>query len=414
MRKCQRATGITPNRPGIVVVDDAPFLSDGGSIRPWRSDFYRFSLQLGRRAARPVIFCSPLVGEKKLRRTRQAVFDDQAELIVTFPGTRVTEYVRLLPLALLWNVLTLAPAIYSSDLVVIRVPEVNGLLAFMIAAIFRKPAALFLVGPPAAGALVRQRGRLRRAGVRLAAGLEWTVIAQMARRAPAFAYGRDLAHRLAARGAWQVVVTFTSLVEEVPDSTAPQTTRGAAVTLLFAGRFVVEKGIDVLLDAAARCAGAGPSPRVILVGDGPIAPALRRHASSVQGLDVEFRGWLHEGPELDKAFGEADIFVYPSRADGIPKVLLKAMAHGLPIVATSAGGIPDIVSDGHQGLLVPPGDARGLASALMRLASDPGLRRLLGGRGQDFAREHTAGRQADAIWQEIVTCYPSLATPEEG
>lgn len=399
----------------LVVVDDCVFISDRGQVRPHMGDFYRFALRLGERAG-IVTFCSPLFGAEALRRGQKiTVFGGQAELVPTFPYRRVADYVRRLPAALLHNLPVFARATRAGDLVLIRLPAANGPLAFCLAAAQRKPVVLFLVGNPACGALATARTGWRRTAIRLAARLEWFAISRMARHAPTFAYGSDLSRRLQASGARQVSVTFTSLVDVIPEIDRDEAgERGRQITVLYVGRFVPEKCVDRLIDAAKLCADAGVPLRVVLAGDGPLAASLHRHPAVLAGLDVEFTGWLEDGPQLHKVFREADVYVQPSRAEGIPKVLVRAMAYGLPIVATEAGGIPDVVTDGKQGLLVPVGSTRGMADALVRLAADPSLRHRLGKAGREFARDHTTDKQADAVWRQIVRFYPRLARPGEG
>jgi glycosyltransferase involved in cell wall biosynthesis len=130
------------------------------------------------------------------------------------------------------------------------------------------------------------------------------------------------------------------------------------------GRLSVEKGADVFLDAMARVARrhAGQSPlKVIVIGDGPERQALRARAHSLGLTDhLQWLGVVADAGRLAAAF---DVFVLSSRSEGTPIVLLEAMAAGTPVVATSVGGVPDVVGR-VEALLVPPDDARALASAI--------------------------------------------------
>ena len=124
-----------------------------------------------------------------------------------------------------------------------------------------------------------------------------------------------------------------------------------------------EKGVDVLLRAAAIVAARRPDVRFVVVGDGPEAPALRRQAASM-GMQprVTFLGPRTDGPELVAGF---DVLAVPSLAnEGTPLVVLEALASGVPVVASRTGGIPQQLRDGLDGTLVEPGDARALAEAL--------------------------------------------------
>jgi colanic acid/amylovoran biosynthesis glycosyltransferase len=87
--------------------------------------------------------------------------------------------------------------------------------------------------------------------------------------------------------------------------------------------------------------------------------------------------------EIRRYYEDADVFVLPSFAEGVPAVLMEAMAMGLPVVTTRVAGIPELVEDGQSGFVVPPGRVDALVEAVRRLASDPELRREMGERGRE-------------------------------
>ncbi|SRR5581483_11221539 len=130
-------------------------------------------------------------------------------------------------------------------------------------------------------------------------------------------------------------------------------------------RFRREKGLDVLLGSLHRLAAARPV-HVIIAGSGPEEQTLRQMAG-MSNIPVHFIGhredvalWLRAG----------DVVAIPSRRESFGRVVLEAMANGRPVVATTAGGLPEAVVEGETGLLVPPGDEAGLASALTSLLND--------------------------------------------
>jgi glycosyltransferase involved in cell wall biosynthesis len=159
------------------------------------------------------------------------------------------------------------------------------------------------------------------------------------------------------------------------------------------------KGGDVLLEALARPEAAGL--RVALAGPGELPEPGRRLVEDRPTL--EWRSWLGEA-ERDELLREASIFVLSSTSEGLPMALLEAMAYGLAIVATAVGGVPDVVEDEREALVVAPGDAVALADALVRLAGDPDLRERLG----DGARERAAGFSAEKVADRIDAMYRSL------
>lgn len=162
----------------------------------------------------------------------------------------------------------------------------------------------------------------------------------------------------------------------------------APVHLVCVGRLVREKAQDVLLEALARLVRRGVDARLTLVGDGARAEKFRRLATHL-GLDqpVTFTGALSQ-PKTMEVLRSADIFVLPSFAEGIPVALMEAMAMEIPCVSTSVTGIPELITSGVDGVLVPPGDVDALASALEELIGDPAARERLGQAGRrKVARE---------------------------
>jgi len=167
------------------------------------------------------------------------------------------------------------------------------------------------------------------------------------------------------------------------------------VMILSVGRAVEKKGFDDLL-AALALLPSGLAWRLVHVGGGPLLKGLRRQAQSL-GLEARI-DW--KGPQAQAAvlaeLRAADLFVLASRTardgdrDGLPNVLMEAGSQGLPLLATRAGAIAELIVDGETGLLVPPRDPAAMAAAIARLVHDPALRQRLGGAGlarvrRDFA-----------------------------
>lgn len=151
------------------------------------------------------------------------------------------------------------------------------------------------------------------------------------------------------------------------------------VRIVAVGRMVEEKDYPLLLKALAELKRAGLAFVAEVVGDGPLAPQLRHlHAALDLGAQVRFLGRCEDIPEILR---RSDIYVLSSKSEGMPIALLEAMATALPVVATAVDAVPEVIVDGINGLLVPPGDPRALAAALARLIADPELRARIGARG---------------------------------
>ncbi len=140
--------------------------------------------------------------------------------------------------------------------------------------------------------------------------------------------------------------------------------------VLFVGNLVRGKGVDDLLDAFAALSSRRPTARLVIVGDGPRRTVLAARADTRGIADrVELRGRIPHR-ELPAIMARASMLVLPSYSEGTPRVILEAMAMQLPVVATSVGGIPDMVANGRSGLLVPAGSVTRLAAAIERVLAD--------------------------------------------
>jgi glycosyltransferase involved in cell wall biosynthesis len=150
----------------------------------------------------------------------------------------------------------------------------------------------------------------------------------------------------------------------------------ASLEVVCVGRLVPAKGQHVLLEAVANLVRAGHQLRLRLVGDGPDRPSLERAAAQLDGA-VIFEGSVNQDKVL-QIYGDADIFVLASFAEGIPVVLMEAMAMEIPCISTYVAGIPELIRSEVDGILVMPSDDRALAAAIERLIIDPDLRARLG------------------------------------
>lgn len=161
--------------------------------------------------------------------------------------------------------------------------------------------------------------------------------------------------------------------------------------ILFVGRLAAAKGVPVLLEAFAAArgelAGDGPPPELILVGDGPERPQIEAYAGDLGlGEAVRFTGYLSQGEVADQ-LARSDLFALPSFAEGVPVVLMEAMAARRPVLTTRIAGIPELVEDGVSGRIVAPGDAESLAEAMVDMLRDPERAREYGKAGREKVRQ---------------------------
>ena len=176
------------------------------------------------------------------------------------------------------------------------------------------------------------------------------------------------------------------------------------VIVAAAGRLSPEKGFDLLIDAAATVTAKQPEVGFVLFGDGPLREQLDTRIKQL-GLTNKFivAGFRDN---LDDYFPHFDLFAQSSHTEGLPNVILEAFAAGVPVVATAVGGTREIVDDGINGLLIPPGDTSALASAITRLTADASPRAEMGTAGRHRVEtEFTFTAQADAyrrMFQSLV------------
>src|SRR5207302_502070 len=172
--------------------------------------------------------------------------------------------------------------------------------------------------------------------------------------------------------------------------------------VLFVGRLVALKGVVHLLGAMPRVLAACPEARLVLVGDGEERSYLEQVARALHLMDrVSFVGAREHG-EVIRYMRAADVFVLPSLIESFGIVLVEAMSCGLPIVASKVMGIPAVVEDGVNGVLVPPGDEAALAAGVIRLLTDPAARNQIAERNLAKAADYVLPRIADrfvALWR---------------
>jgi glycosyltransferase involved in cell wall biosynthesis len=236
----------------------------------------------------------------------------------------------------------------------------------------------------------------------------------------------DLEARMRAAGARQVrraLVPPPEVPRAAPPSstprrpTAPRSTTAPALAptagaarpvVLAVGRLTAQKGFGTLLTAAASWRDMDPEPLLMIAGEGPLSAQLRSEAACL-GVAAQFTGHRDDVPAL---LARAAVFVLPSVWEGQPLVLQEALRAGVPIVASRAGGIPDLTGD--AAVLVPPGDAARLAAAVRAVLDDPALAARL--RDQALKRGAELPSQDDAL-AAALACYaeltrlPALAGP---
>jgi glycosyltransferase involved in cell wall biosynthesis len=157
-----------------------------------------------------------------------------------------------------------------------------------------------------------------------------------------------------------------------------------------------QKGQEFIIEVARRLQSSHPGFQFLLVGGGDDETMLHELAGDLP--NVAFAGWVDNVGDYLAAF---DLFILPSNKEGIGGILLDAMDRALPIIASRVGGLPEIVNDGKNGILIDPRSPDQLEAAILHLYDNPDLRRSMGARGREFSRDFTA----EAMAQRYLELY---------
>lgn len=204
----------------------------------------------------------------------------------------------------------------------------------------------------------------------------------------------------------KTVVLYNSIALPVLASARVHSSKSAALAILFLGRISEAKGAFDLIRAAALLRG---DFKLTLCGPGDIQGAKKLVAALGLDSKIDLTGWV-DRPRKEQLLSEAQIFVLPSHYEGVPMAILEAMAWALPVVSTAIGGIPEVIFDGIEGLLVTPGDTQALAGAVNRLLDDGGKCREMGEAGRHKIEQEYSQAvllpQLEQIWKRLGAAEP--------
>jgi len=187
---------------------------------------------------------------------------------------------------------------------------------------------------------------------------------------------------------------------------------GMATKLLFVGTWIDHKGIYYLAEAFEKVLQLIPEARLTIAGcQEPEEKVRRCFAKAAQGA-LEVWPFVARA-EISSLYAEHEIFVLPSLMEGMPLVLLEAMASGMPVVTTESSGMTDLVEDLHDGVFVIPGDSESLSAAIVRLCRDPELRLRLGSAAQEKMKRYTwqhAAKRTEKVFYRAMGVSPDDST----
>lgn len=218
----------------------------------------------------------------------------------------------------------------------------------------------------------------------------------LARFVPVVAVGPDLARRYRRSPALLEIAVSLVEADEIASLEAALRPYHGELTVLSVGRLDAEKNPLMLAEVLARLSESDGSWRLDVCGEGRLEGALRTRLAELGVLDrAELRGYVNFGEAMREVYRSSDVLLHVSHTEGLPQVIIEALAAGLPVVATDVGGIGEAV--GRSALLVRPGDVDGAVAAIRRIAAEPELRRRLVEAGLDFARAHTIDTEVERV-----------------
>ena len=205
---------------------------------------------------------------------------------------------------------------------------------------------------------------------------------------------RDFILTIAPRAHIIVVPNYVT-VPPLPDASAR-----VPGEVLFLGLVGDRKGVFDLIPAFAQVAGAHPDARLVIGGNGELDRA--RQAIQAAGADrsIDLAGWI-EGAAKEALLARASVYVLPSHNEGLPMSVLEAMARGLPVVTTRVGGIPELITDGVDGLLIDAGDQAALAQRIDALLADEALRTRIAAAGRSRIETHYSDKAILPLLRDI-------------
>lgn len=239
----------------------------------------------------------------------------------------------------------------------------------------------------------------------------------LAKKSLTFTVGRDLCNRYS-NGNNMVIPITSSIVDKetilrsMKNHKKHINTTLKRISLLSVGRIEPEKGHIYLIDAFSSLYAKNNLIYLIIAGTGSYEKRLRQYTEK-KGLSdhVEFTGYIPFGPQLESLYRSSDIFILPSLGgEGFPRVIIEAMAFGLPVITTKDGGIPFLLCDNVDALLIESKSSSAIVHSVNRLLSDRRLRNRLINNAFRTILSYSNENQRDLLFKNIIRFYPHLAT----
>ena len=381
----------------LLVVDDNPHLAWRGRVHPVNATFHRFLAEILDLRDRPVASVTHVVPLRDAMGPPHSLpVDERIDVVGSTPFDGIGGYLRHARSITGRNRRILEREIELADLVWLKIPASNALLAGRISRRLDRPHFGWVAGSARQVAAALPRNPVYRLGA-MAVGAGYDVAGRFASGSHRIVVGRDIVD------GGGVVASLVDL-SELRDPSIERWAPHEPVRLVWAGRVAHGKGLRTLLEVLSALPGA----ELVMLGEGPARTTLEAEARKRGvGRRIDWRGYIADrGPYLDALAG-ADLLVHPSPAEGFPKVVLDAMAVGLPVVAVPAGGLGELA----RARLIAPvrrSPAHPATTAVMSLLRDPAATQAMRERAASFAAAHTAPAEARRLVERLRDWFPEL------
>ena len=306
----------------------------------------------------------------------------------------------LLTMRLVWRIVR---SCRRWDAVGAVAPSGFGLFTVLLALAARRRVFLLIRGDVIASLQGENQGSVLRRTLVLAAMLPLDIITRALTKAGVrcFAFGPALVEKYSGRRVHALQGYARTEIASPPVPPLHDETRLAKV--LYVGRLTGEKGVDILLHAIRALSDSGVTVQATIVGDGQARSTLTELAQDLEVAEqVTFRRYVKDSTQLRELYLEHGVVVLPSRTEGLPSVLLEAMALGRVVVASDVGGIPYLLNSGEDGVLVPSEDPDALAEAIRKLLASPAEAFRLAETALERSRTRSAESEASMILESVL------------
>lgn len=296
------------------------------------------------------------------------------------------------------------------DIINARVPDYSGICGAIAAKTFRKPLFFDVIGDWAEVAehpATKLRGILKKcliAHIKLYLKFENFFVS----KSLAFIQGISAFKRYSNNPKAHLVVSTTISKDDIERERMPACEKNQ-ITLLSVGRLAQEKGHIYLLEAFRQLRKEMGNIHLKIVGEGNLSKSyLKWIRENDFENEIELSGRITHGERLFNIYRSSDIFILPSISEGTPKVILEAMASGLPVISTEVGGVPTLIKHKLNGYLVPRQNVRAIVDAIKLLIKDNDLRNKLIEAGYEFAKQHTNEKEMEKILRVVRNEFPKF------